>query len=162
MVGVVRHRNHSYPLENWQRCFLFIRSNRSKPIPAGAMYTFFFFIVANPEFSHYSIWHGCLSTQKYESCLVCNCQASHSSKLLNNRIKDCESFKTQKPWRPVRKWRPTEGQVISLMLFHQLMAELGQAPRLPITIHFPLHHQLSFLDNTGEFKTSLFKYCLSL
>lgn len=140
MVGVVRHRNQSYPLENWQRSFLFIRSNRSKPIPAGTMncvHFSFFFIVLNPEFSHYSIWHRCLSTQKYESCLVRNCQASHSPKLLNNRIK------YQKPWSPMKKWRPTEGQMILLRLFHQLMAELGLAPRLPITVHFPLYHQFS-------------------
>lgn len=53
MVGVVRHRNHSYPLENWQRCFVFLKSNRSKSVPTRAMYAFSCssFPVAGPEFS---------------------------------------------------------------------------------------------------------------
>lgn len=42
MMGVVRHRNHSYRLENWPRCFLFIRSNPSKPVTAEALCTYLF------------------------------------------------------------------------------------------------------------------------
>lgn len=71
IMGVVRHMNHSYSLESWPRCFLFIRSNRSKPEPAGAVCTVLFLLPCSQQFS-YPVQCGCLSPQKYQNawCVI--------------------------------------------------------------------------------------------
>lgn len=71
IVGVVRHRNHSYSLESWPRCFSLLGPTGVNQNQQELFALFFFLLPCSQQFS-YPVQCACLSPQKYQNawCVI--------------------------------------------------------------------------------------------